>query len=296
MKKLALTSLLAFMAVSGAHAANVIDGNPLYMPRAGHFYSVTTLGSHTHVNSSDVVTLAEDFGYGITDKLAVEVGTSLMENDGFDDYAWQDLSLKATFRAIEKDGFVGDVYGGFEMGPNHPIYNALMGIPGGGLYYHNKLGDANGKTNFWFDKDLTGYSWTAGVRGGYMSSLFTIAGHAEYTYANSEMFNWGDKGLHALSFGLDGQFVIDSNWNLVGGVEYTGITNDHLAYDDMEAPWDNENAGIWEGYFGVNYNIDATKYVGVAVNGSLNHQGGDNGDEWDFDKGFGFGVRFGVDF
>ena len=42
MKKLALTSLLAMFAVSGANAANVIDGNPLYMPEQNHFYSVTT--------------------------------------------------------------------------------------------------------------------------------------------------------------------------------------------------------------------------------------------------------------
>ena len=47
MKKLALTSLLAVFAISGAHAANVIDGNPLYMPGQNHFYSVSTLGSHT---------------------------------------------------------------------------------------------------------------------------------------------------------------------------------------------------------------------------------------------------------
>ena len=218
MKKLALTSLLAMFAVSGAHAANVIDGNPLYMPKAGHFYSETALEGHTHVAPSDVVTLGEKFGYGITDKFAVEVGTSLMENEEFDDYAWQDLSLKATFRALESNGFVGDVYGGVEVGPNHAVWNDAMGIPGGGLYYHNKMGNAAGKKNFWFDKDLTGYTWTAGVRGGYVSSLFTIAGHAEYGYSNSEMFNWGDKGLHTLAFGLDGQFVIDQNWNLVGGV------------------------------------------------------------------------------
>ena len=39
MKKIALTSLLSVFAVSGAYAANTIDGNPLYMPKAGHFYS-----------------------------------------------------------------------------------------------------------------------------------------------------------------------------------------------------------------------------------------------------------------
>ena len=62
MKKLALTSLLAVFAISGAHAANVIDGNPLYMPEQNHFYSVTTLGSHTE---DSVYSAGEEFGYGI---------------------------------------------------------------------------------------------------------------------------------------------------------------------------------------------------------------------------------------
>ena len=47
MKKIALTSLLAVFTASGAMAANVIDGNPLYMPGQNHFYSVTNLSSHT---------------------------------------------------------------------------------------------------------------------------------------------------------------------------------------------------------------------------------------------------------
>ena len=47
MKKLALTSLLAFFAVSGAHAANIIDGNPLYRPGEGRFYSNFAVESHS---------------------------------------------------------------------------------------------------------------------------------------------------------------------------------------------------------------------------------------------------------
>ena len=49
MKKIALTSLLAVVAASAAHASiNVIDGNPLYMPMKGHFYSETSLSSDTN--------------------------------------------------------------------------------------------------------------------------------------------------------------------------------------------------------------------------------------------------------
>lgn len=282
MKKLALTSLLAMFAVSGAHAANVIDGNPLYMPKAGHFYSETVLAGHTHTDPNDIVGLGEEFGYGVTDQLAISVGTTLWENEEFDDYAWDGLSLKATFRALESDGFVADVYGGVSYD---------------GMYLHTKNALADGKKNHWFDKDLSDYTWMAGIRGGYISDMFTIAGHAEFNYNNAEMFRWGWYGEHTLSLGLDGQFVIDQNWNLVGGVEYTGVLDDYMAtYSKDKGIIENKNEGVWEGYFGVNYNIDATKYVGAYIEGSLNHHGGDAADEWDWDKGFGFGMKFGIDF
>lgn len=286
MKKIALTSLLTVFAVSGAHAANVIDGNPLYMPKAGHFYSVTAVESHTENHTP--WTLGEDFGYGVSDKLALEVSTSATENDVFDNVAWNNVALKATFRALDKGALKADIYGGVDASANP----AAWVIPGGGLYVHSKAGDVNE----WFDKDLTGYKWTAGVRGGYTTAQFTVAGHVAYNYMNSEMFNWGDKGMHTLSLGLDGQFVINNSLNLVAGVEYTGVTNDHEAYDDVESPVKTKNAGVWTGEFGVNYNLDATKFVGAYIKGSLNHQGGTKQDEWEWDDGFGFGVKFGIDF
>ena len=286
MKKIALTSLLAALAVSGAHAANTIDGNPLYMPKAGHFYSVTSLESHT--KNETPWTLAEDFGYGISDKLAVEVSTSLTENDVFDNVAWNNVALKATFRALDMGAWKADVYGGVNVSGNPDAWL----IPGGGLYVHSKAADVNE----WFNEDLTGYAWTAGVRGGYTTAQFTVAGHVAYNYMNSEMFNWGDKGLRTLSLGLDGQFVINNSLNLVAGVEYTGIINDHMAYDDLESPLKTKNEGTWTGMFGVNYNIDATKFVGAYINGSMHHHGGTNADEWEWNDGFGFGVKFGIDF
>lgn len=286
MKKIALTSLLAALAVSGAHAANTIDGNPLYMPKAGHFYSVTALESHSE--NETPWTLGENFGFGVSDKLAVEVATSVTENDVFDNVAWNNIALKATFRALDMGALKADIYGGVDAGANP----AAWIIPGGGLYLHSKAADVNE----WFNEDLTGYTWTAGVRGGYTTAQFTVAGHVAYNYMNSEMFNWGDKGLRTLSLGLDGQFVINNSLNLVAGVEYTGIINDHMAYDDMESPAKTKNEGTWTGMFGVNYNIDATKFVGAYINGSMNHHGGTAADEWEWDEGFGFGVKFGIDF
>jgi len=281
MKKIALTSLLSVFAVSGAYAANAIDGNPLYMPAKGHAYSVTAV--ETHTENTTPWTLGEEFGYGVTDKLAVNINTSASENDSFDYMSWDDLSVKATFRALDKGSLKLDVYGAYGL---DSLNAAGFGFGFGGVWPDHRP---------FMDEDDTAYTWTAGVRGGYVASNWTIAGHVAFSYSNSESFNWGDKGMHYMTFGLDGQYVIDSNWNLVAGAEYVGVTNDKYAYDDMEGP-DVKNAGTITGYFGVNYNIDATKYVGAYINGSMNHQGGTNNDEWDSDDGFGYGVKFGIQF
>ena len=270
MKKIALTSLLAVFAAAGANAANVIDGNPLYMPKAGHFYSETAVDSHSEHTDSWMVT--EEFGYGVTDKLAVSLSTDLFEEDGFDIYGWGHLGLNATFRALDRGAWKVDAFAGYSAGTK---------IGESALVVHVEDAD----DTFWFDKEFINYMWTVGVRGGYTTSLWTVAGHASFNYAGSESFNWGDEGLHIWTLGVDGQFVIDSNWNLVAGVEYTGLTDDG-----------GENEGTWEGKFGVNYNIDATKYLGAYVSAELNHHEGDAHDSWGFSDGFGFGVKFGIDF
>ena len=280
MKKLALSSLIAVFAVSGAHAANVIDGNPLYMPKANHFYSVTDVATHTE--NTTPWAMQESFGYGVTDKFAVELGTALVENNNFDDFAWDNVSVKAAFRALDMNGWKADLVAAYEAGSS---------LWGGGLYAHSKGADLNE----WFDKDLTGYTWSAGVRGGYVAADWTVAGHVMFNYMNSESFNFGDAGLHTWNVGLDAQYVVCPKLSLVAGVEYTGISNDNWAYDDVEGI-KVKNAGAWEGTFGVNYNIDATKFVGAYIAGSLNHNEGDKADEWGWDDGFGYGVKFGIDF
>ncbi|MCQ2572149.1 MAG: hypothetical protein MJ165_04130 [Alphaproteobacteria bacterium] len=273
MKKLALTSLIAMFAFTGAHAANVIDGNPLYMPKAGHFYSVTAVGSHTE---GTPYSIGEEFGYGVTDKLAVEVSTSATENDAFETFIWSDLSFNTTFRALDMNGFKLDLLGAYKAGTI-----SLGNMGDGFLYSHIK-----GMDDTWFEKESVNYAWSAGVRGGYVTSGWTIAGHVMFNYLGDESFNWADEGLHTLNLGLDAQYVIDSHWSVLAGAEYTGLL-DSDEYD---------NAGSWTGSFGVNYNIDTTKFVGLYINGSLNHQDGDNYDEWGWDDGFGFGAKFGIDF
>lgn len=262
MKKIALTSLLAVVAASGAHAANVIDGNPLYMPGQNRFYSVTDLASHSE--NADSYVLAEEFGYGILDNLAVNVRAAMAEEDVFDDYGMGNLGVKLTFRALDLGAWKADVYGEY-------------GINGGSIFWHSDAAD----DTFWFDKDMTEYNWTAGIRGGYTTSLFTVAGHVEFAYENTESFNWNDEGMHTWTVGVDGQYVIDDDWNLVAGIEYKGLSDSWA-----------KNRGRWLGEFGVNYNIDATKFVGLYVDGEIAHATGD----WEWKDGFGFGAKFGIDF
>ena len=273
MKKIALTSLLAVFAVSGAHAANVIDGNPLYLPGAGHFYSVSSLGSHSGHEDIKSWYLNEEFGYGITNKLAVHVSTTLEDEQSFDRWGWGDLSLGAAYRVLDKGAWKADLVGEYMVdhvwGDHEPF----------------------------LDKDFTVYTWAAGVRGGYVAHNWTLAGHAIFTYRNTESFNWnedaGKYGEHKLALGLDGQYVIDSHWSALAGVEYVGrLDKTEHGIPGTEV----KNAGTWEAMLGLNYNIDATKFVGAYISGDMNHHGGTAGDEWEVENGFGFGAKFGIDF
>jgi hypothetical protein len=254
MKKLVLTSLVAVCAAGAAHAG-VINNNPLYRPEQGQFYSVTSLNSHSE--STNQWGLAEDFGYGITDKLMVNLGTDFAERNWFDGNAWDTFSLGLNYRVLDDMNWKADVYGSYALAPVWGDHSAFL------------------------DKDMTSYMWTVGLRGGYVANDWTVAGHFAYNYMNSESFNWGDEGMHSLVLGLDGQYLLDENWNLTAGVEYQGYTDDGV-----------KNAGSWTGTFGVNYNFDANTFLGAYISGEMDHYTGD----WKVADGFGFGVKFGAQF
>ena len=84
-----------------------------------------------------------------------------------------------------------------------------------------------------------------------------------------------------MKLGLDAQYLLDEQWNLIGAIEYTGMLDDQF-----------EDAGHWTGKIGANYNLDATKYLGAYIMGDIDHSTGD----WEWEDGFGFGVNFGIDF
>lgn len=266
MKKIALTSLLAVFAVSGAGAANLVN-SPLYLPEQNHFASVTSLGSHTRHDQDNNWNLNERFMYGVTDKLAVGVNADFDEDNWFDSYGWDSISFDATYRFLNKNGLIADAIAGYGVAGVWPYHMAFL------------------------DKNETEYSWWAGFRTGYTTNRWTIAGHANFVYLTddsngSESFNWNDEGLHVLAVGIDGQYLLDSHWNVVAGIEYMGVLDDENHTTKIK------DAGSWTGNIGMNYNIGKTKYVGVYVNGELEHDTGD----WEFVDGFGFGARFGIDF
>ena len=267
MKKLALTSLLAVFAVSGAHAANVIDGNPLYMPKAGHFYSVSSL--ETETRNVDVLSIGEEFGYGITDRLTVNVNASVAEDDWFKAAEWQDMGFGLAFRVADYAHWKFDVIGGYSV---NPVWS-----DGGHKFFHGRF----------LDKDDTQYTWTAGVRGGYTAGDITLAGHVEMDYDNIKSFNWNknETSGHMLRAGLDAQLVLNNSWNLVSGAEY---------YKSLEHY--NSTRGNWELSFGANYNIDTTKFVGAYVTKDVEHTRRREEGDWEFADGFGLGVKFGIDF
>ncbi len=265
MKKIALTSLLAVFTAVSANAANVIDNNPLYRPTAGHAYNVLDIYSHSENISGWGAGV--EFGYGITNDLAVKVGTSAWMDDGFDHAAWDDFSVGLDYRAYDNGAWKADVFGTYS------------------------LSSVWGDHAPFLDEDFTEYEWTVGTRAGWTNGEWTVAGHVALDYANSESFNWDDEGLHVLRAGVDAQWVLDSDGNLTAGVEYAGVLDDE---DYIH------NAGKWTGEFGVNYNLDETKFIGLYVNGTVAHGKSVaplyNTGDWEFQDGFGFGAKFGIDF
>lgn len=262
MKKIALTSLLAVFAAAGANAANTMDGNPLYMPKSGHFYSVTELGSST--NTTSAVALGEEFGYGITDRLAISVNTSVAEADWFDANAWEELGADLKWRVIGDGAWKLDLVGQFGMMPVWDDHRPFM------------------------DKEDTMYGWAAGVRGGYMTEDWTLAAHANFIYTNTEAFNWGDDDEfsynHILNLGIAGHWTMSDMWSAVASADYFKVL-DHYSEAD--------NRGYWTIAAGLNMNLDDTKYVGAYISKDIAHT---DAGEWTVEDGFGFGMKFGIDF
>lgn len=248
MKKLALTSLLAVFAVSGANAANVISGNPLYRPDTGHFYSVTSLDMDTDYEN---FALGEDFGYGISDKMSLFMNTTGSYDSSdtpiLGKYSWNNFLLGMSYRYLDQNEWKADFYGKVKQ-------------------------DYNSKDTL----ETTWYNWTAGTKFGYVMSDWTVAGTVEMNYLTDDQESF-DYDAWAMKFGLEGQYSMDSNWNMVAGLDYTANMDDtYVIGNPLIAK------------LGVNYNMDATKYVGIYATRDLKADSSDDT--------YGMGVKFGIDF
>ncbi len=255
MKKLVLTSLLTVFAVSGAHAAGMLD-NPLYRPDQGMFYSMTDLESNT--NSTTRLDLGEEFGYGITDRLAVGIAMSMAENNWFDQSEWGQLGIGVNYRLLDMEKWKADIYGSYGVNPVWAYGKSFM------------------------EENETNYAWNIGMRAGYVTDAWTLAGYIDFDYVNTESFNWGDDGWHYLTLGADLLVALNEDWDLALGAQYTGIMDDRV-----------ENAGQWEGKIGANYLIDDNMFVGIYLAKYMAHT---NPGQWTVADGFGYGAKFGIQF
>lgn len=273
--------------VSNASAVNIVDDNPLYIPIENRFYSISSIGSHTGADDIKSWTVDQEFGYGITNRWNVTLATSVTDRQSFDKWSWDNVAFETKFRALDFLSWKGDLIAGCIVSnvwaPNRPLLEKDVRF--------------DSDTGYAIPGTGTEYTWAVGMRGGYTISQFTIAFKALFEYFNTEAFNWsepeGSRGIHIVIAGVDGRFALSDAFTLIGNMEYVGfIDKEWYGIDGLTV----ENAGIWTGKLGINYNIDATKFVGVYVSASLNHNDGDNYDEWGFDNGVGFGAKFGIGF
>ena len=230
MKKLALTSLLAFAAVSSASAANFKIGNPMYRPDKGVFYNETTFAMDTEYEN---YALGTEFGYGFYDWWTVSVATA-GSYDSSDaprygtKWNWDFVELGLNYRWFDYGNeWKGDIYGTVAQN-----YNAREDI------------------------EIQYYDWTVGSRYGYVVDSFSLNAVVEAHNRSFDHYAWG------MDAGLEGQVWLGHHLNLVAGAVY-GFNLDHAKdntyYNEFnEYGWDPVKVTL-----GINYNFCKNSYMGV---------------------------------
>ena len=184
------------------------------------------------------------------------------ELNGFADYAWNEVALDAAYRFVGEGAWKVDLVGAFEVDSMR-------------AYHYN-----------FADSDMTTYTWTAGVRTGYVNKDWALMARANFMYDNSRAFNWAHDftNNHILNIGFGGFWRMSDYWSTVVTADYFKIL-DHYGKP--------ETAGSWDLTAGLNLNIDATKYIGAYITKEINHVAEG---EWKAQDGMGFGAKFGIDF
>jgi len=301
MKKILLTSAAVMFAASAASAANVMNDNPLYRPTAGTFYSVTDATSSFGENSFKSRALETEFGYGINDRLSVNVMLSGYWNDTTEDSAVNMWGAGVSYRYLDEKNWKADVFGSGRMISQATFWN-----------FNQDDVDVDGDL-LDFRKNQYAWQWTVGTRAGYVAKDWTVAGFAAMDYTRYS-FGMADDGMwrdmsqffrrYDLNLGLMGQYLINDKFNLVGSLTYKqNVYNvrgnaGELIGDNSETlsnarakvmRWSELNRTV-EGKLGVNYNINNDMFVGAYMTRGIVTDEVFESDIW------GVGARFGVQF
>ena len=217
---------------SVANAANVINGNPLYSPAQGRFYNLFT---PIEVNSEfDRFVMADEFGYGITDKLTAMVQTAgsydSSDNPQFGKWSWNHLQVGLDWALADDGEYQADVYGRAMQ-----VYDTRQHL------------------------ETIAYNWTVGALVGRQTDKWTVAGVVEVDYLNDDV-DYKNADAWAMTVGVHGQYILNDNWNVVGEMLFD--------FDLFDKYYDGERLRFG---LGVNYNLDTTKYVGMYASKDVVH-------------------------
>lgn len=235
--------------IGGADAANVINGNPLYNPAAGRFYNI--LQPVEFDTKFERFVMADELGYGISDAFAIHVATS------------------GSYDSSDHPEFGKWSWNDLEFGFDWDLWNK-------GQRHAEVYGDVKQVYDTKDNLQTVAYNWTAGARVGRMTDNWTLVGIVQLDYLNDDLPQ-DTFDAWAMTVGLQGQYILNQNWNVVGEMLFD--------YDLFGKYYDGERLRFG---VGVNYNIDATKYIGVYTSKDVVHG---------FNKApMKFGVVFAADF
>jgi len=218
--------------MTSANAANIIDGNPLYHPAQGRFYNIFT---PLEVNSEfDRFVMADEFGYGITDRLSAMVQTAgsydSSDNPEFGKWSWNHLQVGLDWTVVNQGENHAEIYG-----RGMQVYDTRQHL------------------------ETIAYNWTVGTRMGRVTDKWTVAGLVEIDYLNDDV-DYKNSDAWAMTVGIQGQYIVDDKWNWVGELMFD--------FDLFDKYYDGEQLRL---KVGANYNLGATKYIGFYVQKDLVH-------------------------
>lgn len=242
MKKTLKMALAASVLTMPAMASNL--ENPLYLPSSGEFYSKTGAGvmykktddtlvnkikDHAGATEFPIWRLQEDFGYGITDRLAIRGAFAYTQANDIDRKGLNHGRAGLIYRALDfGDGTVFDVYADAHLGGVNKMRGAYIPVnhPVGYFQYDNY---SNGR-------------WGAdvGVRFGKTWSKLTTSAFFEVlqTFGNNnnvidisrlvpmlpglpEEISVNLKSTTEYNAGLNAFYQLDDRWSLGGGFKYS---------------------------------------------------------------------------